>query len=131
MKLLFILISSVSGDLEKEEVYEVPIELPVDISSTQYLKPLVDELAPLNTDISQLLARGLLHRKRKEFLLGYSESPADVMNMILANCAKELSNKNVSYKKTSAFYAQEWVYDAIDRMLHMNPPNVPAVNSSK
>ena len=54
-------------------------------------------------------------RKKREFLLGYQESPLEVIKLMLASSSRE-ANKS-AIKKSASYFTQEWVYDAVDRVV--------------
>ncbi len=78
-----------------------------------------------NHEIRRLLAEIETHRRRREFLVAFSESPVDVLNVLIAQHAKSLQvkssdDRDLEGERHAAFYshaAADWLPDAVDRYL--------------
>ncbi|CAK8562888.1 unnamed protein product [Lathyrus sativus] len=64
------------------------------------------------------------HLKRRAFLLGFSQSPAEFINSLIASQSKDLklvagdASHNAENEQRSEFYNQPWVEDAVIRYLN-------------
>ncbi|CAM6096489.1 unnamed protein product [Calypogeia fissa] len=73
------------------------------------------------------------HRKRRAFFLGFSHSPVDFINGLIASQSRDLKmvagqgSRNAEKERRSDFYNQPWVEDAVIRYLNRKPQKVPDV----
>lgn len=64
------------------------------------------------------------HRRRRAFFLGFSQSPAEFINALIASQSKDLklvagdASRNAEKERRSDFYNQPWVEDAVIRYLN-------------
>ncbi|PKI38078.1 hypothetical protein CRG98_041547 [Punica granatum] len=64
------------------------------------------------------------HRRRRAFFLGFSQSPAEFINAMIASQSRDLklaagdANHNADKEQRSEFYDQPWVEDAVIRYLN-------------
>ncbi|KAJ3675766.1 hypothetical protein LUZ60_004808 [Juncus effusus] len=70
------------------------------------------------------------HRKRRAFFLGFSQSPVEFVNALIASQSKDLkvasgdANRNLEKERRADFYSQPWVEDAVIRYLNRKPSGV-------
>ncbi|XP_047068926.1 SWI/SNF complex component SNF12 homolog [Lolium rigidum] len=68
------------------------------------------------------------HRRRRAFFLGFSQSPVEFINALIASQSKDLklvageANRNIERERRADFYNQPWVEDAVIRYLNRKPP---------
>lgn len=68
------------------------------------------------------------HRRRRAFFLGFSQSPVDFINTLIASQSRDLkvvageASRNAERERRSDFYNQPWVEDAVIRYLNRPPP---------
>lgn len=68
------------------------------------------------------------HRKRRAFFLGFSQSPVEFINALIASQSRDLklvageASRNAEKERRSDFYNQAWVEDAVIRYLNRKPP---------
>ncbi|KAH7301201.1 hypothetical protein KP509_23G016000 [Ceratopteris richardii] len=68
------------------------------------------------------------HRRRRAFFLGFSQSPVDFINTLIASQSRDLkvvageASRNPERERRSDFYNQPWVEDAVIRYLNRPPP---------
>ncbi|XP_075516981.1 SWI/SNF complex component SNF12 homolog [Primulina tabacum] len=64
------------------------------------------------------------HRRRRAFFLGFSQSPAEFINSLIASQARDLklaaldTNRDVEKERQAEFYDQPWIEDAVIRYLN-------------
>ncbi|KAK7265564.1 hypothetical protein RJT34_33185 [Clitoria ternatea] len=64
------------------------------------------------------------HRRRRQFFLGFSQSPAEFINALIASQSKDLTlvagdaSQYAENERRSEFYNQPWVEDAVIRYLN-------------
>ncbi|CAL9185877.1 unnamed protein product [Musa hybrid cultivar] len=67
------------------------------------------------------------HRRRRAFFLGFSQSPVEFINALIASQGRDLkliageANRNAERERRSDFYNQPWVEDAVIRYLNRKP----------
>lgn len=68
------------------------------------------------------------HRRRRAFFLGFSQSPVEFINALIASQSKDLklvageASRNIERERRADFYNQPWVEDAVIRYLNRKPP---------
>ncbi|KAM1788665.1 hypothetical protein ACFX11_038921 [Malus domestica] len=76
------------------------------------------------------------HRRRRAFFLGFSQSPAEFINTLIASQSKDLklvagdASRNVEKERRSDFYNQPWVEDAVIRYLNRKSAGSDAPGST-
>lgn len=71
------------------------------------------------------------HRRRRAFFLGFSQSPVDFINTLIASQSRDLkvvageASRNAERERRSDFYNQPWVEDAVIRYLNRRPTAGP------
>lgn len=67
------------------------------------------------------------HRRRRAYFLGFSNSPVDFINGLIASQSRDLkmvvgqNSRNAEKERRSDFYNQPWVEDAVIRYLNRRP----------
>jgi SWI/SNF-related matrix-associated actin-dependent regulator of chromatin subfamily D len=67
------------------------------------------------------------HRRRRAYFLGFSHSPVDFINGLIASQSRDLkmvvgqNSRNTEKERRSDFYNQPWVEDAVIRYLNRRP----------
>ncbi|XP_010929776.1 SWI/SNF complex component SNF12 homolog [Elaeis guineensis] len=67
------------------------------------------------------------HRRRRAFFLGFSQSPVEFINTLIASQSRDLklvageASRNAERERRSDFYNQPWVEDAVIRYLNRKP----------
>ncbi|KAL5705570.1 hypothetical protein ACHQM5_023859 [Ranunculus cassubicifolius] len=67
------------------------------------------------------------HRRRRAFFLGFSQSPVEFINALIASQSRDLklvageASRNAEKERHSDFYNQPWVEDAVIRYLNRKP----------
>ncbi|WOL12833.1 SWI/SNF complex componen [Canna indica] len=67
------------------------------------------------------------HRRRRAFFLGFSQSPVEFINSLIASQSRDLklvageASRNAEKERRSDFYSQPWVEDAVIRYLNHKP----------
>ncbi|KAJ0968208.1 hypothetical protein J5N97_025125 [Dioscorea zingiberensis] len=67
------------------------------------------------------------HRRRRAFFLGFSQSPVEFINALIASQSRDLklvagdSGRHAEKERRSDFYNQPWVEDAVIRYLNRKP----------
>ncbi|KAL5713796.1 hypothetical protein ACHQM5_015841 [Ranunculus cassubicifolius] len=67
------------------------------------------------------------HRRRRAFFLGFSQSPVEFINALIASQSRDLklvageASRNAEKERRSEFYNQPWVEDAVIRYLNRKP----------
>lgn len=76
------------------------------------------------------------HRRRRSFFLGFSQSPAEFINTLIASQSKDLklvagdASRNAEKERRSDFYNQPWVEDAVIRYLNRKSAGSDAPGST-
>ncbi|CAD6216904.1 unnamed protein product [Miscanthus lutarioriparius] len=96
---------------------------------------LVDVPFPLQKEMMAFLANTESTRtlrpatRRRAFFLGFSQSPVEFINALIASQSKDLklvageANRNIEKERRADFYNQPWVEDAVIRYLNRKPAN--------
>lgn len=76
------------------------------------------------------------HRRRRAFFLGFSQSPVEFINALIASQSRDLklvageASRNAEKERRADFYNQPWVEDAVIRYLNRKPAGGSDVPSS-
>lgn len=107
------------------DCYDIDIEVP--LTPRTAAQPLLDKLnttreaEPYGTRISGLIKQINEHARRRTFLLGFSQSPADFINGLIASQARDLRTFKSEHADVASMYAPtrtelfhgKWVEDAV------------------
>lgn len=78
-------------------------------------------------NISNAIKKIHEHHRRRAFFLGFSQSPVDFINTLIASQSRDLkivageASHNAERERRSDFYNQPWVEDAVIRYLNRRP----------
>ncbi|KAL5543928.1 hypothetical protein UlMin_007712 [Ulmus minor] len=103
---------------------DVPLFLEKDMSSFLSNADKNKELDAYDDLICSSIKKIHEHRRRRAFFLGFSQSPAEFVNTLIASQSKDLkliagdASRNVEKERRSDFYNQPWVEDAVIRYLN-------------
>lgn len=102
---------------------DVPLSLEKDMSAFLTSMERHKEIDAFDEVISASGKKIHEHLKRRSFLLGFSQSPAEFINALIASQSKDLklvagdASHNAENEKRSEFYNKPWVEDAVIRYL--------------
>ncbi|KAK4256959.1 hypothetical protein QN277_006612 [Acacia crassicarpa] len=103
---------------------DVPFPLEKDMSSFLSSIERHKEIDTCDKVISTAIKKIHEHRKRRAFFLGFSHSPGEFINALIASQSKDLklvagdASHNAERELRSEFYNQPWVEDAVTRYLN-------------
>ncbi|KAF5732213.1 SWI/SNF complex component SNF12 [Tripterygium wilfordii] len=86
--------------------------------------------------ISQSIKKLNEHYRRRAFFLGFSHSPGDFINALIASQSKDLklaageASHNTEKERCSEFYGQPWVEDAVLKYLNRKSAAIDAPGST-
>ncbi|EPS66818.1 hypothetical protein M569_07956, partial [Genlisea aurea] len=108
--------------------YDVPVDVPLSTagSMSNFLTDLDrnEEIDPLDETVSSCMKKIHEHYRRRAFFLGFSHSPAEFINALIASQARDLklvagdATGEIEKEKRAGFYEQSWVEDAVIRYLN-------------
>ncbi|XP_071915161.1 SWI/SNF complex component SNF12 homolog [Coffea arabica] len=111
--------------------YDVPVDVPIllEREMSSFLTDLErnKEVDAFDEAISAAIRKIHEHYQRQAFFLGFSHSPAEFINGLLASQARDLkllgadTSHNAENERRSEFYNQTWVEDAVIRYLNRKP----------
>lgn len=113
-----------SGNSCYDVMVDVPLVLEKDISALLANFEKKEEIDACNEAISDAIKKIQEHRRRRAFFLGFSQSPADFINGLIASQSRDLKlvagdgNHNAEREHRSEFYNQPWAEDAVVRYLN-------------
>lgn len=102
---------------------DVPLPLEKDMSSFLASTEKHKEIDVFDKLICDSIKKIHEHHRRRAFFLGFSQSPAEFINALIASQSKDLKlvagdvSHNVENERRSEFYNQPWVEDAVVRYL--------------
>lgn len=85
------------------------------------------DLKAFDQSISAAMKKLNDHCRRRDFFIGFSQSPAEFTNVLLTSQARDLklldgeTYRNTEKERRSEFYNQPWVEDALIRYLNRKP----------
>ncbi|KAM3319270.1 SWI/SNF complex component SNF12 [Capsicum chacoense] len=110
--------------------YDVLVDVPFTVQKelSTFLSDLEKnkEIDAYDETISTAIKKIHEHRRRRAFFLGFSQSPADFINALVASQARDLklvsddSTRDSEMERRSEFYNQTWTEDAVVRYLNRN-----------
>ncbi|XP_047332041.1 SWI/SNF complex component SNF12 homolog [Impatiens glandulifera] len=115
------------GNTCYDVLVDVPVALQQDMSSFLEKLEKQKEIDACDQAISTAIKKIHEHRRRRAFFLGFSQSPAEFINMLIASQSKDLklaagdATRNAEKERHSEFYNQPWVEDAVIRYLNRKP----------
>ncbi|XP_004515819.1 SWI/SNF complex component SNF12 homolog [Cicer arietinum] len=102
---------------------DVPLRVEKDMSALLTSMERHKEIDGFDEVIGASVKKIHEHLRRRAFLLGYSQSPAEFINALIASQSKDLklvagdASHNAENEQRSEFYTQPWVEDAVIRYL--------------
>ncbi|KAJ7956058.1 SWI/SNF complex component SNF12-like [Quillaja saponaria] len=125
-----------SGTACYDVLVDVPFPLEKDISSFLANTERSKEIDACDELICASIKKIHEHRRRRAFFLGFSQSPAEFINALIASQSKDLklvagdASGNAEKERHSDFYNQPWVEDAVIRYLNRKSAGTGALGST-
>lgn len=116
--------NSPSGNTCYDVLVDVPVSLGREMSAFLANLEKHKEIDACDEAISAAIKKIREHRRRRAFFLGFSQSPAEFINALIASQSKDLklvagdASHNAEGERRSDFYNQPWVEDAVIRYLN-------------
>ncbi|KAJ6748423.1 SWI/SNF COMPLEX COMPONENT SNF12-like protein ISOFORM X1 [Salix purpurea] len=105
-------------------IVDVPSPLQKDLAACLTSTESIKEIDACDELICNSILKIHEHRRRRAFFLGFSQSPAEFINALIASQSKDLklvagdASRNAGKEQRSGFYNQPWVEDAVIRYLN-------------
>ncbi|KAJ6842523.1 SWI/SNF complex component SNF12-like protein [Iris pallida] len=119
--------NSAAGNVCYDVLVDVPFpvqkEMAAFLSNTEKHK----EIEACDEVICASIKKIHEHRRRRAFFLGFSQSPVEFINALIASQSRDLKlvtgdgSRNAEKERRSDFYNQPWVEDAVIRYLNRKP----------
>ncbi|KAK1363255.1 SWI/SNF complex component SNF12-like [Heracleum sosnowskyi] len=106
---------------------DIPYSLDKDMANFLANLDKHKEIDACDEAISSAIKKIHEHRLRRAFFLGFSQSPADFIDALIASQSKDLkllsgdANHNAEKERRSEFYNQPWLEDAVIRYINRKP----------
>ncbi|KAL3342721.1 hypothetical protein AABB24_026651 [Solanum stoloniferum] len=118
--------SNPAGNTCYDVLVDVPFTLQKELST--FLSDLEKnkDIDACDETISTAIKKIHEHQRRRAFFLGFSQSPTDFVNALVASQARDLklvsddSTRDSEMERRSEFYNQTWTEDAVVRYLNRN-----------
>ncbi|KAK9278953.1 hypothetical protein L1049_028535 [Liquidambar formosana] len=116
--------NSPAGNTCYDVLVDVPFPLEKEMSAFLSNTERHREIDACDEAICSAIKKIHEHRRRRAFFLGFSQSPAEFINSLIASQSKDLklvagdASRNVEKERRSDFYNQPWVEDAVIRYLN-------------
>ncbi|KMT11201.1 hypothetical protein BVRB_5g110370 [Beta vulgaris subsp. vulgaris] len=113
-----------SGNICYDVLVDVPFPLEKDMSGFLEKMEKCREIDDYDSSIVAAIKKINEHHQRRAFFLGFSKSPAEFINTLIASQDRDLkviagdAIRNVEKEHRSQFYNQPWVEDAVMRYLN-------------
>ncbi|KAJ8752601.1 hypothetical protein K2173_005490 [Erythroxylum novogranatense] len=113
-----------SGTACYDTVVDVPFPVQKDLAAFLASTEKHKEIDTCDEVICNAIKKIHEHRRRRAFFLGFSQSPAEFINTLIASQSKDLklvagdASRNAEKEHRSEFYNQPWVDDAVIRYLN-------------
>ncbi|XP_073525403.1 uncharacterized protein [Phyllobates terribilis] len=111
--------------------YDVPVDVPVPLQKemSKFLGNVNKnkEIDAYDEEIASAIRKINEHRSRRSFFLGFSESPAEFINALIASQERDLTIvagdaiRNAEKERSADFYTDTWVEDAVTHYLNRKP----------
>ncbi|WCJ36245.1 hypothetical protein M5689_017458 [Euphorbia peplus] len=117
-------------------VVDSPLPLQNDLAAFLASTEKNQDIDACDQIISDSIKKIYEHRRRRAFFLGFSQSPAEFVNALIASQGKDLkllagdASRDAEKERHSDFYKQTWVEDAVIRYLNRKPAGVDASGSA-
>lgn len=119
--------TSPAGNSCYDVLVDVPFPLQKEMSAFLANVEKHKDIHSCDEAISNAIKRIHEHRRRRAFFLGFSQSPAEFINALIASQSRDLklvageASRNAEKERRSDFYNQPWVEDAVIRYLNRKP----------
>ncbi|KAI4336310.1 hypothetical protein L6164_014849 [Bauhinia variegata] len=120
--------------------YDVLVDVPLtpqkDISAFLTSTERHKDIDACDEVISTAIKKIHEHRRRRAFFLGFSQSPAEFINILIASQSKDLklvagdASHTAEKERHSEFYTQPWLEDAVIRYLNRKTAGVDGPGSA-
>lgn len=113
-----------SGNSCFDVLVDVPVSLEKEMSAFLVNLENKEEIDACDAAISAAIKKIHDHRRRRAFFLGFSQSPAEFINGLIASQSRDLKlvagdgNNNAEREHRSEFYNQPWAEDAVVRYMN-------------
>ncbi|KAA8542130.1 hypothetical protein F0562_023282 [Nyssa sinensis] len=119
--------SSPSGNICHDVLVDVPFSLEKEMSAFLANLEKHKEIDACDEAICAAIKKIHEHHRRRAFFLGFSQSPAEFINALIASQSRDLklvagdASRNAEKERHPDFYNQSWVEDAVIRYLNRKP----------
>ncbi|PIA56859.1 hypothetical protein AQUCO_00700900v1 [Aquilegia coerulea] len=116
-----------SGSACYDVLVDVPFPLQKEMSAFLANTEKHKEIDACDEAICAAIKKIHEHRRRRAFFLGFSQSPVEFINALIASQSRDLklvageASRNAEKERRSDFYNQPWVEDAVIRYLNRKP----------
>ncbi|XP_059640614.1 SWI/SNF complex component SNF12 homolog [Cornus florida] len=116
-----------TGNTCYDVLVDVPFSLEKEMSAFLANLEKHKEIDACDDAICSALKKIHEHRRRRAFFLGFSQSPAEFINSLIASQSRDLklvagdASRSAEKERRSDFYGQPWVEDAVIRYLNRKP----------
>lgn len=120
----------ISFDMQSDpSIFDISVEVPDPVPAGfngwfERIAPYTEEVEEYNQRIRHIIERIQKHKRRLEFLQAFSQSPIDVIRMLIATQCRDLKLMSEwdalrEAQTSSTYYTSngEWVSEAVDRYL--------------
>ncbi|GFZ11940.1 SWIB/MDM2 domain superfamily protein [Actinidia rufa] len=113
-----------TGNTCYDVLVDVPVSLQKEMSAFMANLEKHKEIDACDEAISAAIKKIHEHRRRRAFFLGFSQSPAEFINALIASQSRDLklvagdASHNAERERRSDFYNHPWVEDAVIRYLN-------------
>ncbi|KAI3454992.1 hypothetical protein Pfo_011655 [Paulownia fortunei] len=118
---------SPAGNTCYDVLVDVPLLLEKELSTFLANLEKNKEIDACDEAISSAMKKIHEHLRRRAFFLGFSQSPAEFINTLIASQARDLklaaadTRRDVEKERRAEFYNQPWTEDAVIRYLNRKP----------
>uniref|UniRef100_A0A5B7C137 DM2 domain-containing protein n=1 Tax=Davidia involucrata TaxID=16924 RepID=A0A5B7C137_DAVIN len=119
--------NSPSGNTCHDVLVDVPFSLEKEMSAFLANLEKHKEIDACDEAICAAIKKIHEHHRRRAFFLGFSQSPAEFINALIASQSRDLklvagdASRNAEKERHTDFYNQPWVEDAVIRYLNRKP----------
>ncbi|TXG51292.1 hypothetical protein EZV62_023816 [Acer yangbiense] len=115
---------------------DVPYPLEKEMSAFLTNTERIKEIDACDELICSAIKKIHEHRRRRAFFLGFSQSPGEFINSLVASQSKDLklvagdASRNAEKERRSDFFNQPWVEDAVVRYMNRKSAGIDAPGST-
>ncbi|OVA19906.1 SWIB/MDM2 domain [Macleaya cordata] len=116
-----------AGNACYDVLVDVPLPLQKEMSAFLANTEKHKEIDACDEAICAAIKKIHEHRRRRAFFLGFSQSPVEFINALIASQSRDLklfsgeASRNAEKERRADFYNQAWVEDAVIRYLNRKP----------